>query len=438
MAKAERIVTLSEHARVVHKGEDALMHNLANGSWCRVSSTAAQFFGREGGLDLTMEAASLEGKDAVGMLRLAAELAETGILVDKQTTISKEARRLRKAYLIVTRRCNLGCPSCYMGDSSEGVHDTGKVIEAVEKLKSLEPSRLYITGGEPCLRDDLDKILEAARGMETVLCTNGTLPDRIPFDAMLASRVKLQISLESCNAAEHDFIRGNGTHALSVGSARRAAEMGIEVEIVPTLTPKGGMDISEMVKFAGSLGTGCHGSLLTHVGRGKTAEHEHGVGILKMMLRHLATCLKRGEIKQSAVLEDIMPMLSKSSCGAGKMVVSCTQDARLHPCHLLWDMPLENFDVGYDVDHDVQCKECDVRYLCGGGCRAAAMSNGGHDPNCGVYKSVYTAFAWEWDDSTSVEENLGRLTQYADKSIGDGIGSIQGMDKKYNGQCVNA
>lgn len=438
MAKAERIVTLSRCARVVRKGEDALMHNLANGSWCRVSGFAAGFFGRDGGLDLAKEAACMEGKDAVGMLRLAAELAETGMLVERGEEGARQAKRLSKAYLIVTRRCNLGCPSCYMGNRAEEAHDTGTVLEAIEKLRSMGPSRLYITGGEPCLRDDLDTIIERTKGIETVLCTNGTMPDRIPFEAMLASGTKLQISLESCNAAEHDFIRGSGTHELSVGSAKKAAQMGIEVEIVPTLSPKSGMDISEMVRFAGSLGTGCHGSLLTNVGRGKTAENGGGESMLRMMLRHLASCLKRGEIKEDAVLEDIMPMLSKSSCGAGKRVVSCTQDMRLHPCHLLWNVPLEEFDTDYDVDNDAGCKACDVRYLCGGGCRAAAMANGGHDPNCGIYKFVYSAFAWGWDDSRSVGENLGRLAGYADKGVSDCIGTIQGMDKGRNEQHINA
>ncbi len=155
MVNRERIVVLSPDARVVTRGEDALMHNTANGAWCRVSSFAAGYFAREGGINLAREAASLGNGDAVGMLRLAAELAETGMIIEKGSEGPELKKGVDKAYLIVTRRCNLGCPSCYMGDSSTSDYEKESVFEAIELLRAKRPSKLYITGGEPCMRDDI-------------------------------------------------------------------------------------------------------------------------------------------------------------------------------------------------------------------------------------------------------------------------------------------
>lgn len=437
MVSKERIVTLSSDARVVTRGEDALMHNIGNGAWCRVSSFAAGYFTRQGGISLAREAASLGNGDAVGMLRLAAELAETGIIVDKDSQERRSRKKVDKAYLIVTRRCNLGCPSCYMGNSSNQDYDIERIFEAIELLRAKKPSKLYITGGEPCMRADISRILDRLAGMNVVFCTNGTMPERIPYEKLKETGASLQISVESCDSARHDMLRGAGTHELAAKAARIGSQMGLSVEIVPTIEPGKTTDIEEMVGFAGSLGTGCHGSLLMKVGRGLDAADPDEKGLLKMIVDYLASCLDRGEIPDDAVLEDIIPMLSKNSCGAGKRVICGTGDARLHPCHLLWDVPIEGFDADRSVNDDELCQACDVRYLCGGGCRAAAMANGGHDPNCAAYMAIYSAFAWLWDDCRSVRGNLVALEEHANGHTCVGVYGIQGIDKDDHSQRVD-
>jgi hypothetical protein len=77
MDSGERIVILAEGVRTVSRGQDALMHNTSNGSWCRISKFAADFFSKPGGISLAREAALMGNGEAVGMLRLAAELADT-------------------------------------------------------------------------------------------------------------------------------------------------------------------------------------------------------------------------------------------------------------------------------------------------------------------------------------------------------------------------
>ncbi len=415
MGVEQRLAVLSEDVRTVVRGDDALMHNIANGSWCRVSGFAADFFARQEGISLAREAAVMGNGEAVGMLRMAAELADTGMLVEKGSKCKSAKQRISKAYLIVTRRCNLNCPSCYMGESANSDHTLGSILSAVGKLRLLKPAKVYITGGEPCAREDLPSIISALKGIKAVLCTNGTMPERIPYELLKSLGMGLQISVESCIAAEHDGIRGAGCHKIAAELAAKAAALGIDVEIVPTITPGSKLEIDRMLRFAGSLGTGCHGSLMVNVGRGKEQGTHDESGLLASIAQYLGKCVERGEIDDSSILEDIMPMLSKASCGAGSRIISCTGDGQLHPCHLLWDRPLSDAELLADVDRHPVCALCDVRYLCGGGCKAAAMANGGLDPNCATYKAVYSAFAWNWDDSLKVSENIRRMTEDANK-----------------------
>jgi radical SAM protein with 4Fe4S-binding SPASM domain len=89
-----------------------------------------------------------------------------------------------------------------------------------------------------------------------------------------------------------------------------------------------------------------------------------------------------------ALLEEIEgnggPRIARSTkgCGYAEQIV-VGPDGSVHPCHLLDgriahidDQPIRDL-IGilkktsddYDVDHTVGCNRCDIRNLCGGGCR---------------------------------------------------------------------
>ena len=422
MREVGKSAVLSRDVRIVNRQEDSLLHNIANGAWCRISRHAADFFAKEGGVDLAYEAARMGNGDAVGMLRLAAELAETGMLIPGGERQDAQHARLGKAYLIATRRCNLGCPQCYMGEPDSGDYPLSAVLGAAASILKLNPASTYITGGEPCMRTDLDDIIRAFKGSKLVLCTNGTMPDRVPYALLKEAGARLQVSLESCSEAAHDAIRGEGNHKLSSETVRRAASYGIEVEVVPTIAPGGRIEIEDMLNFAGSLGAGCHGSLMVSAGRARNNRHKKDGELLASICGYLRNCVEKGEIEEEWNLEDIVPMLSRATCGAGSRVIAFTGDGEVHPCHLLWDRPVDQEVLRRNVDSDEgACGSCDVRYLCGGGCMAAARLNGGLDPNCEVYKAVYGAFAWKWDDSLTVSENIriigGDCYEMADSGV---------------------
>ncbi len=120
--------------------------------------------------------------------------------------------RPSQAIIAVTYRCNARCAMCG--------------IWRKEPADEVEPSVYYhlprtlreinITGGEPFLRDDLDRIvavmLERAPRARIVISSNGLLPERIgniaPALRRLSKRLGVRISVDGINAATHDRIRG--------------------------------------------------------------------------------------------------------------------------------------------------------------------------------------------------------------------------------------
>jgi len=79
----------------------------------------------------------------------------------------------------VTNQCNLACSFCHQGFGVKKAHDRLMVDEFRQVLISTRESgvnTIRITGGEPCMHPDFERLLELAKefGMNVVLNTNGT------------------------------------------------------------------------------------------------------------------------------------------------------------------------------------------------------------------------------------------------------------------------
>jgi MoaA/NifB/PqqE/SkfB family radical SAM enzyme len=103
----------------------------------------------------------------------------------------------------VTHRCNLRCAYCGVV-KNHSIVDTAASLTA---LLSLEPTWVYITGGEPLLVPDIAYIVDAlkGRGHQVGLTTNGTIKNH-----EIAGHVdRLGVSIDGPREV-HDQIRGAG------------------------------------------------------------------------------------------------------------------------------------------------------------------------------------------------------------------------------------
>ena len=128
-----------------------------------------------------------------------------------------QAPRFQSLLLFVTSRCNSLCRTCFYFDKLNSTDDL--TFDQIRKMSDTAPrfGKLWISGGEPFLRDELAEIVAMfARnnGVTSVnLPTNGLLPDRMfrALDAMLEQApdvsIDLNFSLDGL-ANTHDSIRG--------------------------------------------------------------------------------------------------------------------------------------------------------------------------------------------------------------------------------------
>ena len=145
------------------------------------------------------------------------------------------------AFLAVTARCPWNCPHCSRAGRRDGPElSTENWRDAIRQLHNLGTSLIGFTGGEPCLRADLEMLVQeaAAGGAATILFTSGR-----GFTPALAARLRAAglwsvcVSLDADNAEIHDAARGPGSFSVACDALRLARVEGFYTMAGTVATP---------------------------------------------------------------------------------------------------------------------------------------------------------------------------------------------------------
>ncbi|HEX4351478.1 MAG TPA: radical SAM protein [Polyangiales bacterium] len=133
-----------------------------------------------------------------GLRRSAAEIRKVA------TTVLHPDRPLL-VHIVPMRRCNLACAYCNEYDDHSDPVPTEEMFRRVDKLAELGTAVVTISGGEPLLHPDLDKIIARIKqnGMVCTLITNGYLLVPEQIRALNAAKLdRLQISIDNVKPDE--------------------------------------------------------------------------------------------------------------------------------------------------------------------------------------------------------------------------------------------
>lgn len=107
--------------------------------------------------------------------------------------------------LVVTRRCNLSCGYCNEYDDHSPPVDTAVLIQRIDAISGAGTVVLTLTGGEPLLHPDLDRLVRHAvsAGMVCTSITNGYTVNPRRIDALnSAGLTLLQVSIDNLEPNE--------------------------------------------------------------------------------------------------------------------------------------------------------------------------------------------------------------------------------------------
>jgi MoaA/NifB/PqqE/SkfB family radical SAM enzyme len=109
------------------------------------------------------------------------------------------------AHIIPMRRCNLSCTYCNEYDDTSKPVPTETMFQRLDKLAGLGTTAIIISGGEPLMHPEIDRIIRRIRkrGMLACLITNGYLLTRDKIKELNRAGLEyLQISIDNVNPDE--------------------------------------------------------------------------------------------------------------------------------------------------------------------------------------------------------------------------------------------
>lgn len=392
-----------------------LLGNAANGSIMGLTAEAAVLCSRMAQEDVPE--AEVDAVDA----HLAEALRRGGFLGSQRLGCALES-----AYLHVTQACNLDCVGCYSSDEQRNRADDlpfERLCAIMDELAAAGARHLVVSGGEPFLRADLPAILRHGReacGFQAIdVLTNGTCltPEKLAAVAPYVDRVSVSFDGAAPDAQPH--IRRRQLFDQLVSAVAMVQEAGIAAHIIPTIHGRNIDDVPAYCDLAARLGATMNFSLLSApVG----CAEARGLLPSDDALRKLAS-FTVGTAEHPAVAVADTPtgngLRASVGCGARCGGVSVGYDGRAYPCHMLHDDSLCLGELGVrssagagvragadqgplaadalrriHVDEVEGCSDCELKYLCGGGCRARAFfatgSIYGKDPYCAFMQEHFS------------------------------------------------
>lgn len=300
--------------------------------------------------------------------------------------------RLRIVQISLVCECNLKCIYCYATDrpKAENILTREDHFRLVDNIHAISGNaEIVLTGGEPLLSPYVIELAEYAKslGHQVHLLTNGTLINEKSAKTVSKTFNLIKISLDGSSPAIHEFHRGKGSFAKTMKAIDLLIQDNAPLQIAMTVTRKNIHDIGAMTKKFGSRLTFAP---LFPAGRAKTntklsitgKEYYEALSSVDGVkpLSHLCSSLAASKLKR------IM------KCAIGDAEISISETGDVYPCQLLHfpqfragnirEQPLKSIYETSEVLQDCRkltvlevagCKKCDIRFICGGACRARAF-----------------------------------------------------------------
>lgn len=341
---------------------------------------------------------------------------------------------LNYVYYAITDGCNLRCPYCYASSEKclPGELDTAESLDLVSQAAELGARTMVFTGGEPMLRKDLFQVVEhaCALGLRANIITNATMIRTAQTARRFAELFgQVTVSLDGGTAETHDRTRGKGSFARTRKAIGLLNEAGVQPAINHIVTSD---NIDELEDFASFLeGIEVHSvRLMNHndLGRGAGDAYDFGWSDHLRVQELVWTSPVAGKLKPDGP-RPVSPCSVKGNCGMGGNEIYVDSLGDVYPCKLITDQQahagnirrqrLSEIFAGpvlgamrrstvYGGEFHADCEKCYIKANCGGGCRAAHMSESG-DPRsnsrhlCRILRHGVTTQLWQEAGVTRAE-----------------------------------
>ena len=377
---------LKNTTKTVYYKNNIVVVNSLNGKWLRFSSEIYSIIVQSINNKLTPDELLnrlADDEDKTLMMKVLHSLFAIEAIEDKTETssiIELKGKKPVVVYLSFTHRCNLSCIHCCVNAASLKDHEfleTAQMKAIIDKILSIKPDYIGITGGEPMVRKDFfelaEYILSNSPCTQLILLTNGTLINS--ENVLLVSKLfqAIDISIDGVDESSCSKIRGKGVFDKVIKSVVLLKNEGIrKISLSMVLTGDNIQHEAAFDELCSNLSVKPLKRVFEPVGRGR---------------ENLSALTKNKNVDDSIKKMDEQSYIPLAyTCDAGMYEFSVNEKGWLYLCHALDEDNLKLTDLNsqdslfdfitnysYLIEQNVKialpdktspCKECAVNLFC--------------------------------------------------------------------------
>jgi MoaA/NifB/PqqE/SkfB family radical SAM enzyme len=148
--------------------------------------------------------------------------------------------------LNITNKCINRCQMCRKYKWPQIDIPVAKLREIADELRRMETGLIILSGGEPFLHRDIERILDIFEDMTTLVFTSGVVP--ISVDKFKKLK-KVQFSLDALAPELYRVIRGPGNVETVKENILKAKEAGCEVTVTTVIQKTNIFHVPDIIEF---------------------------------------------------------------------------------------------------------------------------------------------------------------------------------------------
>ena len=238
----------------------------------------------------------------------------------------------------VTNRCNQSCLNCRLWAREIIEPETPEMLLMIDKLFTEGIRFLVFTGGEPLLREDIERIINysAQKGIQITLNTNGRLLRA--RKECLKYLTRLHLSLDGPEEI-NDYLRGQGSFRHTIEAIMLAKSREVPIFFTTVLSKYNLKHIDFLLSFAekNKIKVGFQPASLNYLGSEENNPLSPLTKEYKDAIFYLIKCKNRGNpqiINSISGLKYMyhFPAERKISCMAGKLMLRIESNGQVYSC----------------------------------------------------------------------------------------------------------
>lgn len=299
----------------------------------------------------------------------------------------------RQLNCYLTNACNLQCAHCFMrsGLPLKNELPVSEWLRILQEFHAEGGESVTFSGGEPLMNRNFAQILKYASdiGLNTTVLSNGVLWKETTINELAEYINEVQISIDGVDEASNAAIRGEGHFERVVNTVIQFANKGVRTSVATTFTFANLQDDTNIKykKFVENIKRNCTSPVFFKLSKKVLAgRHTHYSEDENKSFYNRIVAIEH-EVDPGALFNNFIeghtPNLVEKNCGFGG--ISIAANGEVYFCNRISEVEsygnirgnsLASFmKLGHDlhkqtsVDVLKPCKDCDLRYICCGGCR---------------------------------------------------------------------